>query len=107
MKFDELEPGMLIKDVGLIIETGNDENGFWQGPHISMFCLNDPAFGAVSFQPQSDQEFEILHEKGTQDYEKEVEKIRKVLLETVRYLTSQACLLEKLTEYKENDSSTS
>ena len=78
MKFHELEPGMLIKGYGLIVNIKPDE---LENTNICYYELQDPYWGPVCgwTNQDGDQEYEVLHERGTPEYDKEVAHIRKAI----------------------------
>ena len=78
MKFDELKPGMLVKDEGLlrdIVINGKSSKGepisiFGGKNAISFFDINDPYYGSCSRAVKDNTNFEILHEIGSIEYKK-------------------------------------
>ena len=74
--FDKLEVGMLT-DHGLIVRFGAaGTDPFWtDSAFISMFDPNDNYHGQSSRAVKAGEEFEILHEPGTEGYRELVQKV--------------------------------
>lgn len=96
MTFDELEPGHLIKYVGLILATnGNDD--FFKGRSITMIDYNDPYWGTCHRGVKPDEDFEILHEKGTPEY---IEVINELIKGRAEYIKDASDDILKLESFK-------
>ena len=74
--FDKLEGGMLT-DHGLIVRFGAvGTDPFWtDSAFISMFDLDDNYYGRSSRAVKAGEEFEILHEPGTEEYRVFIQKV--------------------------------
>lgn len=76
VKFEELEVGMLT-DKGLIkriLPAGTDKF-FGDKPALYWFDLEDPYFGVSTGSVKPDFEYEVTHERGTEEYRKVVQRL--------------------------------
>lgn len=63
-----LGPGHLTT-FGLVLEVDHrGENPFWGVPNITFLCVDDPYYGPVTGELTLDQEYDILHEQNSLEY---------------------------------------
>jgi len=80
MKYKDIEPGMLIKDLGLILETDIEgDNEFFEGRPNVLFIGWDAYNGACWSALGEDEEYEIRAEKGSKEYAEELNRIEEEL----------------------------
>jgi len=74
--FNKLEIGMMTTE-GLIVRTGEANSDRFHGDNafIYTFDLNDSYYGMVSRTVKENEEFEILHEPGTEEYRKIIQEL--------------------------------
>lgn len=85
----EVKPGMLIKDRGLVVEVRPLEK---ERTNFSYYCLQGAHDGVGSCWTGEGDNFEILYEKGTDEYKKIVARIKEEVREAHEYLGT--CLEE-------------
>ena len=79
IKFTDLKPGMMVisglpKLIIEIIPAGTDP--FWGDKDALRFIdMHDAYYGQCSGHILPGQEFEIMHEIGTEDYRKEIQRM--------------------------------
>lgn len=99
MKFENLKVGMLTT-AGLvirIIEAGEDR--FWGDEKSIMFIdLNDAYWGQAARSVSDDEEFLIIHERGTEEYKREMQRL---IEERFKYIHDAQNDVDLLRAYKE------
>lgn len=74
--FDKLEIGMMTTE-GLVTRVGKAGTDRFHGDSdfVYMFDLSDSYYGVGSRTVKEGEEFEILHEPGTEEYRKMIQKL--------------------------------
>ena len=86
----DLKPGMLIKE-GLVVSVDlTSDDNFWKAPHITLLRAEDAHYGLLGAQLDPDQEFEIMHERGTHEYRVSINGIYNELREAVYARNAEA-----------------
>lgn len=64
----------MLTTEGLIVRTGaaGSDNFHKDAAFLYMFCIHDCYYGMISRTVDEDEEFEILHEIGSEEYKKVV-----------------------------------
>ena len=102
VKFEDLKPGMLV-DRGLVVRVGEaGSNKFYEGKaHIQFFDMNDSYSGQCSTSVEPGQEFEVIHDIGTDEYR---EAVQSAINERANYLSDTEADIDLLQAYKRLES---
>ena len=85
VKGKDLKVGMLINR-GLILEI-DGRLDFYQGkPNLTYICINDAYYGPLIGERFPEDDYEILHEEGTPEYE---EVLRRMMRECLDHAKGQ------------------